>query len=144
MLAHIFLCLLVRSEYFARGQVSTRTDAFAYGIIMVELLTGLDPVSARELVDDSLFEELPEMIRERHDRQGGSADVSGAGAGAGAAAKALVRKCAWPAEHLKALSLIAAKAVRAQPKRRATLVELLPEVEALSWEGFLGTRQRSI
>jgi hypothetical protein len=52
-------------------QVSTRTDAFAYGIIVIEVLTGLSPTSARELVDESLFEELPELIRELCDERGG-------------------------------------------------------------------------
>ena len=49
----------VHVEYRDRGQLSPRTDSFAFGIIAIELLTGKGPKMARGLVDDSLFEELP-------------------------------------------------------------------------------------
>ena len=55
------------AEYHSRGHVSARTDSFAYGIMTLELLTGLHPIVARDLVDDSLFEDLPTRIQQHHD-----------------------------------------------------------------------------
>jgi serine/threonine protein kinase len=54
-------------EYVNRGEVSARTDAFAFGIMAIELLTGLHPAMARELVGSNLFEELPQVIQRHHD-----------------------------------------------------------------------------
>jgi serine/threonine protein kinase len=39
-------------EYTQRGHVSEKTDAFAFGLMTIELLTGLHPTYARELIDE--------------------------------------------------------------------------------------------
>lgn len=38
-------------EYMLRGRVSERTDAFAYGMVLVEGLTNMDAVGARQFCD---------------------------------------------------------------------------------------------
>jgi serine/threonine protein kinase len=42
----------VPMEYATKGHVSEKTDGFALGIVLVELLTDFQPASARDLVDD--------------------------------------------------------------------------------------------
>jgi hypothetical protein len=102
-------------EYITRGQVSTRTDAFAYGIVMIELMASLSPTSVRkEIVDDSVFDEIPAMIRECHDK----AVKQGTG-------------CEWPVLILEQMGVLVAKCTFLQAKRRATIAEVLPELEAL-------------
>jgi serine/threonine protein kinase len=39
------------TEYANLGHISAKTDAFAFGILVIELLTNLHPRSARELAD---------------------------------------------------------------------------------------------
>jgi hypothetical protein len=39
-------------EYVQRGHVSEKTDAFAFGLMIAELLTGLHPTHARTLIDE--------------------------------------------------------------------------------------------
>ena len=120
-------------EYQARGQVSTRTDSFAFGIVMIELITSLHPVVVREMCDDSLFEELPTRIKQHHD---GSIELPVASAAAVADMNArTVIKCTWPAEPLEELAAIAAKCVRSQKAHRATIAEVLPQLEQLASGG---------
>jgi serine/threonine protein kinase len=111
-------------EYVNRGEVSARTDAFAFGIMAIELLTGLHPAMARELVDNNLFEELPLKIQEHHDGKPHELAVVRGSKPA--------RKCKWPAAPLKQMSVVAAKCVRPQPRHRTTIADVLPELESIS------------
>ena len=43
-------------------KVSARTDSFAFGVVTIELMTGLHPILVREIIDENLFEELPDKI----------------------------------------------------------------------------------
>jgi hypothetical protein len=105
--------------------------------MMIELLTGLDPVAVRELIDESLFEELPEMIRQHHDAKVEPEDESSAGAvEEGNQEKTRKKKpptpkCTWPDAPLQQLSTMAAKCVRKEAKRRVTIADVLPELEEL-------------
>jgi serine/threonine protein kinase len=47
-------------EYLQRGHVSAKTDSFAFGIVLLELLTGRRPIEASELytMEPDLFQEL--------------------------------------------------------------------------------------
>jgi serine/threonine protein kinase len=94
-------------EYVNRGEVSARTDAFAFGIMAIELLTGLHPVMVRELVDTHLFEELPQMIQKLHDGKPHELTV--------VRGPKPIRTCKWPAAPLKRMSMVAAKCVWLQP-----------------------------
>jgi serine/threonine protein kinase len=106
-------------EYFNRGHVSTRTDAFAFGIMVIELLTGLSPAAVRQNVDDTMYDEMPQLICQHHDDAKAKA----------AAANAPI--CAWPPTLLEALGEIAAKSAFLQHKRRVTIASVLPELEGL-------------
>ena len=98
--------------------------------MIVELLTSLHPVVVREICDDSLFEELPTRIKQHHD---GSIEVPASSAAAVADLNARpVIKCTWPAEPLEELATIAARCVRSQKAHRATIAEVLPQLERLA------------
>jgi hypothetical protein len=108
------------AEYAAKGQVSIRTDSFAFGIMVIELITGLNPVAVRDIVDDALLDEAAGLIREHHDN-------------AVAKSRAAGKDCefVWPAEPLEILCGIAAKCTVLQQKRRTTVEKILPELEHL-------------
>jgi hypothetical protein len=87
--------------------------------MIIELLTGLSPVAARNVVDDALPEEAPGLIREHHDIATANARAAGKGR----------EVCVWPTAPLKTLSSIAAKCTFLQQKRRVTVAAVLPELE---------------
>jgi hypothetical protein len=88
--------------------------------VAIELLTGLGPVAVRNLVDDALAEEAPQLIRDCHDKA--VADARAASEG---------RECTWPPAPLEILSNIAAKCTYLQQKGRVTVAAVLPELEQL-------------
>ena len=94
----------------------------------IELLTGLHPTVAREIVDDTLFEELPALIERYHD---GEAEPPAASAAAVQGAQ-LSTKCRWPPAPLRELSAMAAKCVRLQVTHRTTIADVLPDLERLA------------
>ena len=78
----------------------------------------------RETIDDSLFEELPAVIKEYHDGELSPPAVDGLRMPESA-------RCKWPPALLSSISLIAAKCCRTQGKLRATIGVVLPELEQL-------------
>jgi hypothetical protein len=112
--------LSIAAEYGGKGQVSTRTDSFAFGIMVIELITGLNPVAVRDIVDDAMSDEAAELIREHHDN-------------AVAKARAAGKDCefVWPVGPLEIMCRIAAKCTVLQQKRRTTVEKVLPELERL-------------
>ena len=112
-------------EYQTRGRVSPRTDAFAFGMVAIELLTGLHPMAVRELIDEYPFEQLPGIIQQHHD--GEAADDSlGTIDGIDTPSSP---KCEWPLGLLGQLALMAAKCSRPQSTMRTAISEVLPELE---------------
>ena len=95
--------------------------------MIIELLTGLHPVVAREVVDDSLYEELPRFIEQYHN---GEAAVPTASAAAVKVAQS-ASKCKWPPGPLQEMSILAAKCARLQVRLRCTIADILPELEKL-------------
>ncbi len=61
-----------------------------------------------------MFEEIPTLIRKLHDR----AVADGTG-------------CTWPERVFGPLALLAARCAFLQAKRRATIADVLPELESL-------------
>ena len=62
-------------EYLSRGQVSIRTDSFAFGIMIGELITGMRPDKVRELVDDQEPEEFRGLLSARAAFSSGSSGL---------------------------------------------------------------------
>ena len=93
--------------------------------MIVELLTGLHPVVAREVVDDSLYEELPRFIEQYHNGEAALPTASAAAVNVAQSAS----KCKWPSAPLQQMSSPAAKCVRSQARLRCTTADILPELE---------------
>ena len=147
----------ISPEYEKRGHVSPRTDSFALGecgvgfskrialhayclshactptqgIVIIELITGLHPVVVRELVDESFFEELPDVIKQHYDGNAAMPALSAAQV----ESPQFFQKCVWPDSALQQLSVIAAKCCRLQTKVRSTIAEVLPALEELGNAG---------
>ena len=124
-------------EYLSRGQVSPRTDAFAYGIVTIELITGLHPVAARELIEEYEPDELPDLIKRFHDGDtrlekeiAKAASARGGSRGWQQQYKPRAR-CVWPPAALDIVTSIAVRTSYLRPKRRAEVRDILPELEEL-------------
>ena len=85
------------SEYFIFGHVSDKTDSFAFGIVLIELLTGLPGMDARELVETA-DDVAPALARH-----------------ANAAA------LGWPAPLLRTLARTVRRCTQAKPTARASV-----------------------
>jgi serine/threonine protein kinase len=95
------------SRYHDFGQVSTRTDAYSFGVILLELLMGLP---AREVVG-MLIED-----RDFFDGMQGHVDA---------------RAGTWPKKVVKTLAGVAKGCADYRPRERATVQKVLPAVKAL-------------
>ena len=94
-------------EYHDFGQVSTRTDVYAFGVILLELLMGMP---ARQVVD-MLFDD-----RDFFNRMGDYVDP---------------RAGAWPKKVVTTLASVAKGCAEYRPRQRATVRTVLPRVKAL-------------
>ena len=104
-----------------------RTDSFSFGILAIELLTALHPIAVREVVDESLHEELVSVIQQHHDGTAPPPDVC-------AGVLRHVRpalKCQWPVGPLQRASDIAAELVRTPSKLRSEIAAFLPDLRRL-------------
>ena len=103
-------------EYVQSGQVSTKTDTYAYGVVMLELLTAKPPVApgTRQLlvdeVDDALME--PATFVHHLDPRAGSWAVIG--------------------DKITKIVQITARCVESKPNRRCTVAEVVGEIDALA------------
>jgi hypothetical protein len=153
--------------------MNEKTDAFAFGLVAIEILTGLYPRHARELVDDYEQDDLVEMVEEQHHHSIANLQAADAtspqsrrGSGGGSLASKLGdslkdrkerakqkrrqmrargdaeesndgsewprRPCGvWPANILRKASSTAASCCKSQSRRRLSVTEALPDLEAL-------------
>ena len=95
--------------------------------MVMELITGLHPVAVREVVDDSLFEDLPSLIKQHHDGEA----VAPAASSSALMVEPVSPKCEWPAAPLQALASVAARCGRTQVSLRTPIATVLPELEQL-------------
>jgi hypothetical protein len=124
--------------------MNEKTDAFAFGVIMIELLTGLLPQYAREIIDDTLPEDLMGVFKEQHDfalktkkEQAKFAQAQKEDKKKKREKKLLFagkkrRQCgAWPASQLQSAIDIALQSTRAQSRHRLGVGDAIPELEPL-------------
>jgi len=100
-------------EYTNLGQVSEKTDTFAFGVVLCELLTGEGPamLSANMMAPlDDAKRALPPLLDKRLGGGGGN----------------------WPLPRAIALGCIARRCIEMMAKERCTVAEVLPELDALA------------
>jgi hypothetical protein len=88
--------------------------------MLVELLTGLSCSDAREFIDDTLYEEMPEEMQQKANKSKNC--------------------CSWSPEQVHALSKIAADCTRAQSKHRTTVAAVLPQLELIAAGALIASR----
>ena len=93
------------AEYTAMGQVSEKTDAYAFGIVLLELLSSADGLSSRQLLDSSSIE-APAL-----------------------AAHPGIAALGWPVAVLREVSGMVERLTEDKPKNRAAIAQLLPQLE---------------
>ena len=89
-------------EYTGQGHVSEKTDTFAFGVVLLELLTAKPPSHAGEL----LYSELSLML----DRRAGE----------------------WPRDKTLALAAIAHKCLEMVVRKRCAVRDVLVELDVLA------------
>jgi serine/threonine protein kinase len=102
-------------EYAMSGHVSEKTDTFAFGVVLLELLTAKPP--SDEASNEFLYSELEPVLSEAEmalvpllDRSAGE----------------------WPLEKALAMAAIAKKCLEMFPRRRTTVREVLVELDVLA------------
>jgi serine/threonine protein kinase len=102
-------------EYQAGGEISVKLDSFAFGIVLFEILTGVNPMAKplRTLVDCALEDEKLLTV--------------------------LDDKTVWDIAVATDLANIALRCSKARKDRRATAQEVLPELERLRNLNYMPT-----
>jgi serine/threonine protein kinase len=96
-------------EYIAYGHVSVKTDAFAFGVVLMELMTNMSGHKAREMMDVEL------AAIDASSLQGLPA----------------VQSKGWSHKQLDALGGIVERCMITKPKRRCAVVDILLELDSL-------------
>jgi len=116
-------CLARAAQYVLAGHVSEKTDTFAFGVVLCELLTGKAPADYEQgeclaavmygaLEATAIVGTLPEML---------DTSVNSSGAGGG-----------W--QLVKALQLggLAKRCIDIHVRSRCTVIDIAPDIDALA------------
>jgi len=89
------------------GHVSEKTDSFAFGMVLLELLTGESPAATAELYtgQEDLFSHMEDKYKDQ-------------------------RAGKWPRSTVRAVAKVAKLCLAWQAQRRATVKDALPMMEA--------------
>ena len=131
-------------EYTGMGHVSEKTDAFAFGVVLLELLTGLPP--ANDVTNEFLYVELQPVLALITTKQSGSSAMLLGQSFTSSSYKSplarllpLLDKKAGDAKVSRALkknvvslALIATKCVQMFARERCTVRDVLLELDALA------------
>ena len=107
------------AEYIQLGHVSEKTDTFAFGVVLCELLTGLPPSdhAAGEMLAAKMAKPLADVERLLP-------PLLDARLGSGARA--------WPLERALALGRVAQSCVEPLAEERCFVADVLPQLDALA------------
>ena len=50
----VLICSYLAPEYFQHGKVSDKTDVYAFGVVLLELISGRKPIEARGAGEENL------------------------------------------------------------------------------------------
>ena len=95
-------------EYCARGHVSPKLDAFSYGVVLLELITGRAPTAVVQLAYED--EALVRNVHRYVDAEAG----------------------AWPKRAVKGLAAVAEGCHQYRATNRTTVASVLPKLKALA------------
>ena len=110
-------CLARTAQYVLAGHVSEKTDTFAFGVVLCELLTGKGPVSAdREMLQAKMY--MPLADAERNLPPLLDARLGGRGG--------------WPLPSAIALGHIARRCIEVVPDMRCVVNDVLVELDGLA------------
>ena len=127
------------NEYISMGHVSEKTDTFAFGVVLLELLTGKPAVN--EETNEFLYSEMQEVLQQVVAPQPLSVSVSFISSSSpvmrllpllDAAAGGDVKRDRQLRKRVTTLALITAKCVEMFARKRCTVSEVLPELDALA------------
>ena len=102
-------------EYVQLGHVSEKTDSFAFGVVLLELLTGERPADYEmgEMLSQKMYEPLQDAERELPPLLDGRAG-------------------AWPLPRAASLGRIARSCIEMSAAKRCLVADVLPELDALA------------
>ena len=107
-------------EYVKQGNISIKTDAYAYGMVLFELLTGKRTNSC----------DLHEFICEHME-----------GTDFASALDSRVPAAEWPVDDALAVARVGDRLQEQFPRKRPSVAEVLPELEALLQKAARGASE---
>jgi hypothetical protein len=97
------------TEYFMLGHVSIKTDSFAYGIVLLQMMSNLSGRGARGILQLELDYVNAESLGQQQD----------------------IKERSWPTAQLGVLAGVVQRCTQEKPNRRCNVADIISEMEGL-------------